>query len=450
MPPEIAPEEVAEWISARARQGKAKSFSGVAIDSRKLKKGELFFAIHGEKQDGHRFVSEAIKRGSAGVVVSKKVSVPDSIWLFIVPETKKALGKLATGYFKKKETKAVAITGSTGKSTTKELIYCLLATQYPTLRSQASYNNEIGVPLTALTVKQEKYLVQEMAMRKPGDIRYLCQIVPPFYGVITCVGTAHVGITGSIEQTIKGKGELLKCLPENGIAFLNADDPNSQFFSAHRVKKFGFSGGEFRFQSPVIIPEKGWQVDFYRKKKKLGRLTVPLLGRAMLHNALAALSVACMLGITAENLQKGLLDYKPLPGRLELIQGKNTILYDAYNANLESSRQAVWTLAYHVRARKKIAVLGSMLELGRESASCHYQLGAYCGALPIDKLYAVGEFAEFTLEGFRTTAPKKESCLFSSNREVIRKLRRELAQGDAVLLKASRALCFEEILEAFQ
>jgi UDP-N-acetylmuramoyl-tripeptide--D-alanyl-D-alanine ligase len=422
--------------------------TGVSTDSRSLTGGEVFVALRGEQFDGHKFVQQAIQQGAIAAITDRPLTPAEAtdlekVPLLIVEDTLRAYQSIARWWRSQFTIPVVAITGSVGKTTTKELISAVLATQACVLKSKANYNNEIGVPKTLLELGAEHdYAVIEMGMRATGEIALLTQIARPDIAVITNVGTAHIGRLGSEQAIADAKCELLRELAPTGVAVLNYDNARLMETAAGvwrgKVITYGLEGGDIRGE--WIDPETLW-VDGMK-------LPLPLPGRHNALNYLAALTVAKILRVDWSPLTAGL--------RLELPKGRAkryelpgdiVILDETYNAGLESMIASLHLLA-ETPGNRHIAVLGTMKELGERSPEFHYQVGAVVQQLNLDALLILAEEAES--EAMAAGAAPLAAERFSSHAAVVERLRQLVQPGDRLLFKASRAVGLEQVVEQFQ
>lgn len=462
---------VAEWVEGRLLNASGNEIvTGVTNDSRKVRQGELFVALKGERFDGHNFAKDAIQKGAVAALVSRPVSV--SISQILVADTLRALGKLASNFLqylrsKQKPTHefpcplVIAVTGSSGKTTTKTMIASVVGKVMPTLVSPESFNNEIGVPLTILQASfEQKVLVLEYAMRKKGDIRYLCLIGPPNIAVITNIGTAHIGLLGSRQAIAEAKGEILgdwgldESLGQKDfaeVAILPADDEFFDFLWAKakgKVITFGFSPSanvraldcQVDWEGTIVTATDG---------EKIVKLKLPALGEHNASNALVALAVAKVLGISWDETIGALEKFQPPKMRLQRLWLNSPgcwVINDAYNANPDSVKAALRTLKA-LPKRRKVAVLGEMLELGEFHEQGHMEVGKIA-AETVDLLIVIGENAFGIVKGAESAGmPSERIVKFSNLDEAKEKWRNLLLQGDLVLLKASRAIGLERLIE---
>jgi UDP-N-acetylmuramoyl-tripeptide--D-alanyl-D-alanine ligase len=436
------------------------AIKGISIDSRTVRKGELFVAIKGNRFDGHDFVAEAIKKGAWGAVVERSAfetrygAMAGLKNIFPVEDTLFSLQEMATMHRRKFSIPLVGITGSNGKTTTKEMVASILKEKGPVLKSEGNLNNHIGVPLTLLRLdKEHKSAVIEMGMSAGGEIETLARIAGPDVGVITNVGPAHLEFLGSTDTVARAKGELLETMSQQGTAVLNADD---RYFETLRSM---FTGSICSFgivkQAQVTARDIEQGADFTDFTISSDGVSVKVRLRAVgmhnVSNALAAAAAALAVGIPMESVRLGLEDFLPVAMRSELRRLKGRIvLADCYNANPGSMEAALETLASLKGSGKTVAVLGDMLELGEISADAHRAVGASAARLGVDVLVAMGSFSRFTAEGARQAGMSSAQVFeAASAADVAALLQEHSGNGDAVLIKGSRGMKMENILEEF-
>lgn len=427
---------------------------GYSIDSRTIAPGELFFAVRGERFDGHDFVAAALERGALAAVVSRAqaATLSDaalSAPLLIADDTLHALQALASHVRRRWEGHIVAVTGSAGKTTTKEAIAAALAVRFRVLKSRGNLNNAYGVPLQLLRIEPEhEFAVLEMGMNHPGEIAALARIASPDWGVVTNVGTAHIeGFPDGQAGIARAKFELVAALPSTGIAFLNCDDPY--------VAQFGrdFSGRAVYFGAgpcadpqilDVVEDEKGLLVHF-RAKDREGSLSLPLPGAHNAQNAMAALAVAVEAGVDLDGAVAAIAALQPGDKRGQTISlAGATILNDSYNSNPEALRSMIRTLAARP-ARRRLLIAGEMLELGDHAPILHYSCGKAAAEAGIDFVVGVRGNAEHLAAAACTAGV---AALFLPNAEAAGQwLSRNLREGDMVLVKGSRGVHLERAIE---
>jgi UDP-N-acetylmuramoyl-tripeptide--D-alanyl-D-alanine ligase len=425
----------------------------VVRDSREVEPGTLFAAFAGERVDGHDFATAVVAAGAVAVLASRPVSVP----AIVVDDVQTALGALARHVVRRLGATLVALTGSAGKTSTKDLIAQVLQRKAPTVWTPGSFNNEIGLPLTALSATEEtKFLVLEMGARGIGHIRYLTDLTPPKIGLVLNVGTAHIGEFGGREQIAQAKGELVEALPEEGTAVLNADDPLVRAMASRTKAKvilFGESGEADVRAENVRLTDSGQPAFRLHTPSGASDVTMRLYGEHHVSNALAAAAVAHELGMSAEEIATALSEAGSLSRwRMEVTERPDgvTVVNDAYNANPESMRAALRALAAMGKGRRTWAVLGKMAELGDEALAEHDAVGRLAVRLNVSKLVAVGgrEASWLQLGAYNEGSWGEESVHVSDAQAAVDLLRSELRPGDVVLVKASRSVGLESVAQA--
>ncbi len=422
----------------------------VVIDSREAEPGSLFAALPGTRTDGHAFAATALAAGAAAVLATRPVGGP----ALIVPDVQAALGALARAVVDRAPgLTVVGITGSAGKTTTKDLTAQLLEKLGPTVAPRESFNNEIGHPLTVLKITgQTRYLVSEMAARGPGHITELCAIAPPRLGVVLCVGHAHAGEFGGLERIAAAKGELPEALPADGVAILNADDHRVAAMAARtraRVVTFGRSAGADVRADQVRADELGRPGFTLVTSAGAAPVQLQLYGEHHVHNALAAAAIAGQLGMPVADIAAGLSAATARSRwRMEVTRLPDgvTVINDAYNANPDTVRAAIAALATMARGRRGFAVLGHMTELGEDADRLHEEVGAAAAAAGLAGLIVVGEDAAPILAGTKSVpAWQGELVHVPDVAEAIRAARDRLRDGDVVLVKASHSIGLERV-----
>lgn len=445
----------------------------IGTDSRNISKGCLFIPLIGSNFDGHNFVGNAFQKG-ARAVIGIKEKIPEIISqlyrlglkhthplppIILVNNTLTAYQQLANFVRQKLNPIIVGVTGSSGKTSTKEYLYAILNQFYPTLKSEENFNNEIGVPKTLLNLElQHKFGIIEMAMRAKGEINFLANIAAPNIGIITNIGSAHIGILGSKEEIANAKWELAEYLKLNSLpVVLNGDDEmllaKAKNYLSNQV--YFTSINKNNLHAHLIMGEKYLKNNkqyftFYHKPtSRTGTAIIPNLGEHQISNALQALMVGFYFNLPFNEPVD--ISTASIKGRNEILLIKGiTFINDAYNANPESMRASLKTFTQSYTGRK-IVVLGEMKELGEESDSLHYQLGEFCAGLPIDMLCVVGRSALTIIEGAisaKFSITKVYS--FTDNAAASEELRSLLKEGDCILFKASRAIKLEEVIGGLQ
>jgi len=474
-------------------EGRRVAASGISIDSRRLKSGEAFVAIRGPRFDGHHFAHEVASRGAACLIVSSPPEATNgtsSIPTILVDDTTKALGNLARFHRRRFDMPVIAITGSCGKTTTKELVAHLLGDPGTILKNVGTQNNHIGVPLTLLRLStQHRTAVIELGSNHPGEIAYLASIAMPTVAVITNVGPVHLEFFGSLMEVLKEKLSLLDLIPPDGSVILPGDqldvclDAQQHLHPRARVVYFGSTercdlqvmdirrtdagrpARPARPRGPGPSPERdgvrplrghpdggrsagrtstpGMAI---RLRDRAAQFMVPIPGYHNVENALAALTCTWALGQPLEDSRRRLSTFEGPPMRSELVRCNGlTILNDCYNANPLSFARALETLR-DLPVDRKIAVVGDMLELGDYAPAAHQAIGRMAGQLGVDEVLAVGEFSEFVARGVRE-AQSAIVTTFQTVSELLQSLPTRLQHGDGLLVKGSRRMNLEQVTE---
>ncbi len=422
-------------------------FNGCSTDTRTLKAGELFIALKGERFDGHNFISTAEQTGAAAVMLEQNIKT--TLPSIVVSDTKKAMGQLAKSWREKFGIPVVAITGSNGKTTVKEMLTSILMQKTNVLSTPGNLNNDIGVPLTLFGLdKEHHYAVIEMGANHPGEIRLLTDLVQPDVAVITQCAPAHLEGFGSIEGVAKAKSEIYDGLSEKGIAVINADDEYAEYWKdmTHSQKQILFA-----IQNPAdiyackIVSKLDTHACEFQLVCKQGVIEIHLnvVGQHNVMNALAATSCALALNIDLETIRDGLESFQGVKGRLQVKTGGSgsTIIDDTYNANPASLNAAIQFLVS--RGKDTCLILGEMGELGADSARIHYQAGEYARQQGVRKLYTLGAMAEEVVNGFGAGGEH-----FSEKDKLITSVKSRTSKETIVLVKGSRAMQMEKIVEA--
>lgn len=429
----------------------------VCTDSRKAQPGDLFVALAGERFDGHDFLPEVAKRGASAVLVNrnKVPAEPGGCAVIAADETRPALGRLAACYRRDFTLPVVAVGGSNGKTTTKELLAAVLRRRFNTLWSEASFNNDIGVPLSLLNLeKSHEAAVLEVGTNHPGELAPLVQAIAPLHGVITSIGREHLEFFGDLEGVAKEEGWLAELLPSNGRLFVNGESPELDRIlqrAKARVVRAGYGRDNDWRAREIEMDEAGVRFrveapeDAYR-----GEYRVNLLGRHQALNALLSVAVAAGLGLTQAEIQDGLAQCRPAKMRMQMWSANGVrVLDDAYNANADSMFAALQTLMDFPCSGRRVAVLGDMAELGKHSAEAHAEVGHRAAELKVDQLFAVGRMAEVMGAGARASGLMRVTEL-GEVETVASAVKRFVRKGDVVLVKASRAARLERVVEVLR
>jgi UDP-N-acetylmuramoyl-tripeptide--D-alanyl-D-alanine ligase len=431
------------------RNGADVMISGVSTDSRSLQPGELFIPLRGDNFDGHDYLAQAVQHGAA-VCLSEEVVGGLPVPVVKVSDTLKALGDLAAAVRRRFSGPVIGITGTSGKTTTKEMLAAILERTGEGHKSAGNFNNLIGVPLTLFGLRPEhRWAVVEMGMSDRGEIARLTEMTMPQTGAITNVGAAHLESLGGISGVARAKGELFAHLPQQGTALVNADDPEiMQLPVANGVRRILFGTTDAAEVRATGIMAGNGVVSFQLQLPNFtGQVELPLPGRHNVHNALAAAAAAWSLNVKGEDIVAGLGEFRPCPGRMELLELSRDIvvLEDSYNANPLSVRAALTALHDLGRPGRRIAVLGDMLELGTSAREMHREIGM-AAAESVDWLYALGEFAGEMQRGATEAGMSQDRVVVSnSHTELAGHLTGMLQPGDRILIKGSRGMQMEQI-----
>ena len=415
-------------------------FDAIACDSRKVRYGSMFAALPGTHVDGHEFASSAANLGATALLLTHPLDL--KVPQLIVADVSLALGQIARYLRRQLDPEVVGITGSNGKTTVKEMVASILREKAEVLATCGNYNNELGVPLTLFRLDaSHRYAVLEMGASKAGDIAYLASIAEPDIGVITNIGPAHLQGFGSLEGVAKAKGEMYAGLPENGWAILNGDEKWCPLWRrinrARQVLTFGES------KNNDVNIEIGGARALMRTPQGEFAVQLNLPGTHNLINAAAAGAAALALGVSLDTIARGLAAVQPVPGRLNFIHVKSgwTVIDDTYNANPASLYSALQVLAG--MQGTAWLVLGDMKELGEDSRKLHAEVGDAARALGVSRIFATGEMAEATVDTFGIGAQH-----FADHAALIAKLKSELRGGINCLVKGSRSMGMERVVEA--
>lgn len=425
-----------------------KMISGVVIDSRKMEKGNLFVAIKGERVDGHNFISSVIEAGAAASLCEERQDVGLEPYI-LVPSTLQAIKDLAGYYRSKMNVKVIGISGSVGKTSTKEMVASVLSEQFSVLKTMGNFNNEIGMPLTLLRIEKEhEAAVIEMGISDFGEMSRLSKIARPDIALLTNIGQCHLENLQDRNGVFKAKSEMFDYIATDGTIILNGEDDilsqvgiingkkpifygldeNNDVFARNIIIN-GLDGSSFE----VCVPSK-----FIEFRAQLGSP-----GKHMIINALAAVAVGVEMGMESARIKQGIEKFENIKGRVNIIKiGGKTIIDDCYNANPTSMKASIDLLADSTG--RKVAILGDMLELGDKEQLLHEEIGEYLTQKRIEILICVGNRAEFFCK--RAGTKVKKSC-FKTNEETIKQLPFILQDGDTILIKASHGMHFEEITD---
>ncbi|MCP4682003.1 MAG: UDP-N-acetylmuramoyl-tripeptide--D-alanyl-D-alanine ligase [Desulfobacterales bacterium] len=435
------------------------TFKGISIDSRKITKTDLFVAITGENHDGHSFVKEVLEKGISGCVISKKSinKMPVTKWggknitCVAVDDTTRALGDLARFQRRRSKASVIAITGSNGKTTTRGLVSCVMEQKFATISTIGNFNNEIGLPLTLFQLsKNHEKAVVELGMNHMGEIRALSKIAEPDIGIITNIGPAHLEGVGSLDGVMHAKGELLDEIKKTGTAILNADDPRILNLAEKTQVPILFFGISKKAAVRALSIEPGESETVFTLVLPTGKISIQLgvPGKFMVSNALAAAATGYQAGLSLQEIKTGIERFQPSQGRMNIIKSKGiNIIDDAYNANPDSMKSAIHTLLSLKGKKRGILVLGDMLELGEHAVSLHQDIGALAADTDIHKVYATGHYAGAIEKGARDGNMDADKIFTGTYEEILEHLKKDLTASDWILVKGSRGLKMETIVQ---
>ncbi|KML44203.1 UDP-N-acetylmuramoyl-tripeptide--D-alanyl-D-alanine ligase [Cytobacillus firmus] len=432
------------------------SIQGVSIDSRKIGKGNLFVPFKGENSDGHRFVEDAIEKGAAAAFWQKDVPNPPlHLPILIVEDTLTALQELARSYRNELKVKVAGITGSNGKTTTKDMTANLLSLNYKVQKTEGNYNNHIGLPLTILALEEDTEIaVLEMGMSGRGEIDFLTKLARPDAVIITNIGESHLQDLGSREGIAEAKLEIINGLQENGLVIYYGDEPLldeklKTYNGSAALRTFGRTGENDVYPVDIKQNDKGSTFGINGSSEKF---YLPVLGTHNVLNALAAMIAASHFGVPYEKMNEGFASLKLTNMRMELLEGKmgEKIINDAYNASPTSMNAAIELVANLPGYKKKVLVLGDMLELGPQEEDFHYSTGKSVDAKKVDYVFTFGKLGEFIAKGAKEVLPNGRVAAFTDKQNLIQELKKHVDQETIVLVKASRGMKLEEVVSALQ
>ena len=413
-------------------------------DSRQMTNGGMYIPLKGERFDGHNFIESAFQTGAQAIISEKDVNYEDKI-VIKVKDTHQALKDMASYLRNHRPVKVVGVTGSVGKTSTRDMVYSVVKQKYKTLKTEGNYNNEIGLPLTILRYHDEEVLVLEMGMNHLQEMSRLSMIARPDIACITNVGTAHIGELGSRENILKAKLEIINGMKEGSTLIINQDNDMLQtvelpHLNVVRVGK----GQEASIQASHIVLEEtksSFEVEYQGKKEII---EVPVQGEHNISNALIAIAVGIELNISLEDIKKGIQEFKLTKNRMDILEKNHkTVIDGTYNASVDSMKSSIDVLANY--KKRKVAILADMLELGDYSQQLHEEVGSYVASKGIDILVCVGKEAKYIYQKARESM--KDVYYFESNQEVIARLDELLKEDDVILVKGSHSMNLKEVVE---
>jgi len=431
------------------------NFKSVNIDSRKIKKGELFIAIKGENTDGHNYIDEVFKKGVIAAIVSEEwfknnsSNVKDKV-LFVVKDTIKALGELAKIHRHNFSTHILCVGGSNGKTSTKEMIAAVLGKKFVTLKTEGNKNNHIGVPLTLLQLKNSHQLcVIEIGSNHFGEIKYLCEIINPDSGLVTNIGREHLEFFGDLNGVMKEEFERYDyLLLKNGLCFANYDDPYIrkyfQYIKTERKITYGQRKGVNILGKLVEYTMDFQPVIEVSYDSKNSRIKINGFGKTAFNNGLAAVATGLTFGVSIRDIKKALAEYKSeTDKRMEVIKKNGIIIInDTYNSNPDSVKIGLETLKEYSTKGNKFVVLADMLEMGKESSKVHYEVGKLVKKMKFNNFFTYGEAM---YDAFRGARGVENNFYFTDKNDLVEVLRIFLRKGDVVYIKGSRGMKMEEV-----
>ena len=432
-------------------EGKQITLSAITIDSRTVEKDCLFVAIKGARVDGNRFVPGAYADGAACCMSTKPPGREDVPYIQ-VESCEQALKDMAEYYRSILDVKVVGITGSVGKTTTKEMIAAVVAQKYDTLKTLGNFNNEIGLPLTVFRLRpHHQVAILEMGISEFGEMGRLAKVAKPDYCVITNIGQCHLENLGTRDGILKAKTEMLDYVKPGAVGYFNGDDDKlCNLKEDNRVQTIYYGFGE-NIQNPSVTVKNvknlglaGSEVDIVTPKGNV-HMVIPAPGKHMISNAMAAAAVGVGLGLELDQIKKGIESYEPVGGHGHIIRTDTlTIMDDCYNANPVSMKAGLDVLAD--MEGRRVAILGDMFELGTEEKQMHYDVGVHAAGRGIEQIIAIGQLAQEYVKGAKA-AGKEDVLYFETLDEGLAQLERVIQKGDAVMVKASHAMHFEKVVE---
>ncbi|UCZ52411.1 UDP-N-acetylmuramoyl-tripeptide--D-alanyl-D-alanine ligase [Bacillus shivajii] len=447
--------DIATWVNGETvgPDTSTTEVAGVSTDTRTIQKGNLYIPIVGENFNGHDFMRAAVENGASGGLWQKdQPNPPEGVPLIYVEDTLLALQNLAKNYLASLPAKVVGITGSNGKTTTKDMVTSVLSSTYKVQKTEGNYNNHIGLPLTILSLEEDTELaVLEMGMSGRGEIELLSNIAQPEAAIITNIGESHLQDLGSREGISEAKFEITAGLKEHGSLVIHGDEPlltekvtNCPF----HVKTFGSS--EKNDYYPVQIDQKTNGTYFTINGENETEFFIPVLGKHNINNALSAIAIAKQFDVSMPNIKKGLEMIQITGMRTELIQGEDgvAVINDAYNASPTSMQAAIELLQDLNGYKKKIVVLGDMLELGDSEEAFHYDVGEGIDNSKINYVFTIGELGRKIAEGAKVNFSPNHVLAFDDKQMLIAKLKEVVEEGAIVLVKGSRGMKLEEVVNA--
>ncbi|PFD97596.1 UDP-N-acetylmuramoyl-tripeptide--D-alanyl-D-alanine ligase [Bacillus cereus] len=426
---------------------------GVSIDTRKIEKSNLYVPIQGERFDGHSFVEKAIENGAVATLWKKDVqNPPTNIPVIFVEDTLSALQTLAKSYRDQLDVKVIGVTGSNGKTSTKDIVTSLLATKFKVQKTEGNFNNHIGLPLTILSLEENTEMaVLEMGMSSRGEIEFLSKLARPNAAIITNIGEAHLMDLGSRDAIAEAKLEIVTGLQEGGVFVYNGDEP----LLTNRVPQMNLSAETVTFGDarandyyPTSVTLQATGTYFKMNQDENIVFYLPVLGKHNVYNTLASMAIAKYFGVTWEEMKQGLVTLQMTGMRMEIVKAENglTIINDAYNASPTAMEAAFHLMNGLDGFSKKVVVLGDMLELGKQEVQFHYEVGKLIDPARISYVFTYGRLGTQIAEGAKINFPNERVKAYDNKEELVKDLKAIIDVKDVVLVKASRGMKLEEVI----
>ncbi|EEM18935.1 MULTISPECIES: UDP-N-acetylmuramoyl-tripeptide--D-alanyl-D-alanine ligase [Bacillus] len=426
---------------------------GVSIDTRKITTGNLYIPIQGDRFDGHSFVEKAIENGAVATLWKKNVQNPPvNIPVIFVEDTLEALQTLAKSYRDQLDVKVIGVTGSNGKTSTKDIVTSLLATKFKVQKTEGNFNNHIGLPLTILSLEENTEMaVLEMGMSSRGEIEFLSKLARPNAAIITNIGEAHLMDLGSRDAIAEAKLEIVTGLQDGGVFVYNGDEPlltnrvPSMNLAAETIT-FGDARANNYYPTSVTLQATGTYFKMNQDENVVFYL--PVLGKHNVYNTLASMAIAKYFGVTWEEMKQGLVTLQMTGMRMEIVKTENglTIINDAYNASPTAMEAAFHLMNGLDGFSKKIVVLGDMLELGDQEVQFHYEVGKLIDPARISYVFTYGRLGAQIAEGAKINFPNERVKVYDNKEELVKNLQAIVDVKDVVLVKASRGMKLEEVI----
>ncbi|OTW75862.1 UDP-N-acetylmuramoyl-tripeptide--D-alanyl-D-alanine ligase [Bacillus thuringiensis serovar cameroun] len=436
-----------------AEQYEGITIQGVSIDTRKIEKGNLYVPIQGERFDGHAFVDKAVENGAVATLWMKDVAnPPENLPVIFVEDTLLTLQMLAKNYRDQLDVKVIGVTGSNGKTSTKDIVTSLLATKFKVQKTEGNFNNHIGLPLTILNLEENtEVAVLEMGMSSRGEIEFLSKLARPNAAIITNIGEAHLMDLGSREAIAEAKLEIVAGLQEGGVFVYNGDEPLltnrvPEMNLATETVTFGDARANDYYPTTVTLQATG--THFKMNREENISFYIPVLGKHNVYNTLASMAIAKHFGVTWEEMKQGLVTLQMTGMRMEIVKKDSglTIINDAYNASPTAMEAAFHLMNGLDGFSQKIVVLGDMLELGDQEVQFHYEVGKLIDPAKISYVFTYGRLGAQIAEGAEINFPGERVKAYHNKEELVKDLQAVVGNNDVVLVKASRGMKLEEVI----